>query len=440
MMSLTRFWTASPSSFPAVRGRAFWWGLVLAAALLMPLFPAQAQTLDGYLIDRKSGETFAWRLYPDSVVVLQADPRGAQPPAPLVLPWPLAKRLTDHLIAAEPQVAAPQVAAPAEHVHMGYEDSFFYLNLMQPAAVIRWMVMGSLFSMLLLGITLVLHRRLRREREEHQRALERQRMLIEGREKERGHLARELHDGPMQDLQLVNMNLARWSHTPRGPTDPAAYQVKAEAAQAGVQHVVRELRRTCQALRPPTLASFGLVPSLRALADRVQERSPLVTVAVALDEEVDALPEQTALAFYRIAQEGLNNAVQHGQATSLHLELQSTDTQLALRVRDDGAGFEVPADWMVFGQEGHYGLLGMAERVEALGGSFSVRSNPGRGTTLVAAVPYHMPSVEHLRPRLTQRLRRVLSAPPLAPGEESVGGETHHDDIPHAHVFPRPAS
>jgi len=96
---------------------------------------------------------------------------------------------------------------------------------------------------------------------------------------------------------------------------------------------------------------------------------------------------QVELAAYRIAQEALNNAVEHAEAEDITVRVESTPEGLALSIIDDGQGFELPAQPDILTQAGHYGLLGMRERATLLGGSFRVDTAPGEGTRVTARLP-----------------------------------------------------
>ena len=205
------------------------------------------------------------------------------------------------------------------------------------------------------------------------------RRLAAAREAERAHVARELHDGPVQDLCAVQMALGG---TPGG-----------ETAREAVTSVVGELRALCDELRPSALDAFGVTAALAALADRagwgenhhldVRFRADAAARTVA---EGPALSDEKRLALYRIAQEALNNAVQHAGGVRIEVALEAADGALLLTVNDDGVG--PPADDALdYAARGHYGLLGIQERADLLRADLTLGRSPLGGTRVALSIP-----------------------------------------------------
>ena len=207
--------------------------------------------------------------------------------------------------------------------------------------------------------------------------------LAEGREAERLSLARDLHDGPLQDLQSLQMRLTLLARADAAPADLTD-------AAADVQRVAGELRRTSEALRPPALGPFGLAAALRTAAARLADAAPGVDIDADLDDDGQMLPEAVRLALFRVAQEAMTNAVRHGRPRRVAVTLRVHPGSVVLTVEDDGAGFEAPADPQTPVRPGHYGLVGMAERAEAIGGALTLASRPG-ATRVRLAVPRAAP-------------------------------------------------
>jgi two-component system sensor histidine kinase DegS len=133
-------------------------------------------------------------------------------------------------------------------------------------------------------------------------------------------------------------------------------------------------------LRPPLLEEHGLAAALHARLQAVEARAGLeVDFACAGEERLEPNREQE---LYRVAQEALNNVVKHAQATRVRVRLDLSAERTVLEINDDGVGFE-PA----LGGGGGYGLQGMRERVERLGGTLEQQSAPGRGTRVSVEVP-----------------------------------------------------
>jgi PAS domain S-box-containing protein len=195
---------------------------------------------------------------------------------------------------------------------------------------------------------------------------------------ERAHLARELHDSVTQ--ALFSMGLIARSIEVLLDRDPAAARAKLTDLGELQRDALAEMRSLIFELRPGSLEREGLASALRTHVAAVEGRLGLPIV---LDVgEVGRLPLTVEDALYRIAQEALHNIVKHARAGTVRIELTRDAAEVRLGVVDDGVGFDprdVPAD--------HLGLAGMRSRAERIGGRLEVRSAPGRGTEILAAVP-----------------------------------------------------
>lgn len=230
-----------------------------------------------------------------------------------------------------------------------------------------------LMALAFLGITFVAGGAVYRKRLQRAEANERARTeiherLMQSRESERLRLAQELHDGAMQDLYGVRYRLT-------DDTGPM------------VQDVITKLREICGELRPSVLAPFGLERAIRAFMDTIAERHPSLAIRLDLDVDGQAIPEEPRLALYRIVQESVHNVIKHADATTLDVTFRLDGRRVALTIRDNGRGFTPPTSWLELGREGHYGLLGLSERVRALGGRLDVQSEPGSGTHIHVEIP-----------------------------------------------------
>jgi signal transduction histidine kinase len=222
----------------------------------------------------------------------------------------------------------------------------------------------------------VYRRRLRKEHERRRHADDVRRRLTESQEAERLRLAQDLHDGPVQDLHALRMRLSLLARTPATDVAPAPVGETLGEVVEEVQRVIRELRGVSEDLRPPALVPFGLAAALGAFADRFRSAHPSIHVALDLDDDGQRLPERVRLALFRIAQEAMNNAAKHGRPRHVAVILQINDDRVLLSVRDDGRGYRVTDDLRTLGRDGHYGLLGMAERADAIGAELHVGSDP----------------------------------------------------------------
>lgn len=207
--------------------------------------------------------------------------------------------------------------------------------------------------------------------------------LIEDRETERLHLARELHDGPLQELHSVMLRLGGLEAMVPDE-EGLALMV---AIQATLQHVIQTVRTMCGDLRPPALAPFGLEKAIRSHAERFQKLNPALEVQLNLMPDGQSLPERMRLALFRIYQHSLSNVIRHAQADIVIIRLKLDETQVELEITDNGQGFTMPKRPIELARNGHLGLVGAIERAEALGGKLDIISAPGEGALIRAVVP-----------------------------------------------------
>jgi signal transduction histidine kinase len=162
--------------------------------------------------------------------------------------------------------------------------------------------------------------------------------------------------------------------------------------------VVGDLRALIGELRPPGLAEFGLPAALGGYVDWLQRTdgtSPPVIV-LDLDEAAAHLPQPLAFTLFRVVQEALRNALRHAAAHRITVRLQQQADEVVLEVSDDGAGFDVPPRLSGFAESGHFGLVGMAERVAQAAGELTVASSSTAGTTLRVRLPVSAAGVDHV--------------------------------------------
>ena len=220
-----------------------------------------------------------------------------------------------------------------------------------------------------------------------------QRRLLTEREEERKHLARELHDQIIQDLLSVNYRLKEVEEMSFTPPDLAQ---ELTIIRNDIREFVDDLRRICSDLRPPTIDSLGLGAALQSYTHHWQRRHG-IDVVLSLDPKLGRLPEYTELSVFRIVQEGLSNVRRHSAAERVEVELYHTSPRtLMLTIRDDGEG--LPGDFSLsqVSSEGHYGLLGISERVALLGGRLSMKNQRQGGLLIQVEIPH--PRVESRQP------------------------------------------
>ena len=216
-----------------------------------------------------------------------------------------------------------------------------------------------------------------------------QRRLLTEREAERKHLARELHDQVIQDLLSVNYELEHLEEQPilQPELNDQIHQIRGD-----IRLLVGDIRRICGNLRPPTIDSLGLGAAIQSYANEWQERSG-IGVHLDLDTNLGRLPEAIELSIFRIVQEGLNNVRKHAAATLVDVTLKHTSPRtLMLSIADNGRGLQPDFDLSKLTGAGHYGLVGISERVTLMGGHIKIQNQPGGGAILRVEISH--PRVE----------------------------------------------
>jgi len=212
------------------------------------------------------------------------------------------------------------------------------------------------------------------------------RELASAAESERKRLARDLHDQCGQVLAGVQYTLEalRADIVVELPEMSDHFDTISNM----VEQIGHNIRQVSTQLHPSVLDDFGLVPTLKWLADEFQRQRPNIEVAVSSEPISDSLASDIGATIYRICQESLNNISKHAKASRITIHFGREEDQAVLKVTDDGCGFLVEEMMSRTAPSGHIGLHGMAERAQALGGRLVVRSAPGSGTSVEARIPY----------------------------------------------------
>lgn len=220
------------------------------------------------------------------------------------------------------------------------------------------------------------------ELQEAKRALEESRRneieLAALRERER--LAREMHDGLGHTLAALSVQLEAVQRLYR--VDPERASAQVDALKALTRASMAELRSSLAGLRAPGLEDRAFEPAVQALCAEFEQRSGVKAV-LALEGDSSSLPAAVTETLWRVAQEALTNVEKHAGAQLVTISLAAASHQVTLAVCDNGAG--IPANLLPV--NGHYGLRGMRERVEGLGGTLQVTQPPGGGTCVQARIP-----------------------------------------------------
>jgi signal transduction histidine kinase len=203
-----------------------------------------------------------------------------------------------------------------------------------------------------------------------------------GQEDERRRLARELHDDTLQSLIALNQRVQLAQMSIDGGQEAEAL----EEIQSLTEETIKNLRRVTRALRPIYLEDLGLVAALEMLCREVEETSDL---GVDFDKRGSQrrLPPAEELALYRIVQEALSNVARHAQASRATVTIRFDSDKVTVEIADDGQGFSVPESPAEFAPSGHFGLLGMYERAELIGGRLEIDSHPSDGACIRVELP-----------------------------------------------------
>lgn len=205
--------------------------------------------------------------------------------------------------------------------------------------------------------------------------------LVKVQEEERSRISREIHDGPLQDLTALIQRLRLLTID---IDSPGAREKQLEEAEKVAMAGVREMRELCNNLTPPWL-DLGIVQALTELSER---QSAQLNIKINLElQEIPDLPDDVTLAFFRVAQEAVNNSARHGAAENVSISLKNTGRLILLQIEDDGKGFEVTDNFTELRVQGHRGLSNMRERMSIVGGHFSIFSTPGKGTVIRCELP-----------------------------------------------------
>ncbi len=206
--------------------------------------------------------------------------------------------------------------------------------------------------------------------------------LENAQEEERRSLSRELHDDLGQSMTAMLIELGRLESS----LNPIQRE-RLGSVHCIAEENVSKIRNMALLLRPSMLDELGLVPALRWQAREISRRSGL-RVKMTAENVVDDLPDSHRTCIYRVVQEALHNCVKHSGAQNARVTLRNESGGLSVTVQDDGVGFDTSGDRGL-------GLLGMAERVNRLGGRLEIRSHPGQGTLISTFFPVESGRPQH---------------------------------------------
>jgi signal transduction histidine kinase len=205
---------------------------------------------------------------------------------------------------------------------------------------------------------------------------------------ERTRIARELHDTLLQSFQGLTLHFQRARNLLPGRTVEAIQTL--DVALDGAEQAIVEGRDAIHDLRSPTTAPKALEEEIRALGEELvatgaDQKEPM-EFRIVIEGSAHALRPNLHAEVFRIAREALRNAFNHSQGRQIETEMAYTESLFRIRIRDDGKGMDSD-ERLKAERSGHWGLRGMRERAEHLGGEFRVWSEPGAGTEIELTIP-----------------------------------------------------
>jgi two-component system, NarL family, sensor histidine kinase DegS len=207
--------------------------------------------------------------------------------------------------------------------------------------------------------------------------------VIATQEAERKRISRELHDEVVQALVGINVELTAICE--EAAASAPDLREKIVHTQRIVTDTVHAVHRFARGLRPAVLDDLGLIAALHAQCRSLAAKYKIV-IKLTAARSVDTLGSAERTVLFRVAQEALNNIVRHAHASHVRINLTRVAGAVCMEIADNGKAFDVEAT-LRKGSNKRLGLVGMRERVEMVGGSLTVESEPGTGTTVRADVP-----------------------------------------------------
>jgi signal transduction histidine kinase len=234
--------------------------------------------------------------------------------------------------------------------------------------------------------------------------------IVEVEEDARKKLARDLHDGPTQNVSAIAMRMSYiYRLLERKPEDVPAELKKVEEL---ARKTTKEIRHMLFTLRPLVLESQGLTAALNQLAEKIQEtHGQAVAINVGSDVERVIDSHQQGVIFY-IVEEAVGNARKHAEAELISVNVQRRDDMVIVEIADNGVGFDTGAVDANYDQRGSLGMVNMRERTELLDGTLRIESAEGRGTTITVVIP-----VKSAREITHGRTQKVNKSNHMSPSE-----------------------
>ena len=210
------------------------------------------------------------------------------------------------------------------------------------------------------------------------------RQIISAQEEERKQISRELHDEVVQTLVGINVELSALATG--ASIGLSSLKAKIAHTQRLVENSVKAVHRFARELRPAVLDDLGLIPALHAYSKNLAERRKLKIRMTAFGG-VEALGSAKRTVLFRVAQEALTNVARHANATEVGMSISEVSGKIRMEISDNGQSFPVRKTLFAKNPK-RLGLIGMKERIEMVGGSLTIESIRGKGTTVCAEIPF----------------------------------------------------
>jgi signal transduction histidine kinase len=214
------------------------------------------------------------------------------------------------------------------------------------------------------------------------------RQIISAHEEERKEISRELHDEVVQTLVGINVELSALGKGASAGLH--SLRAKITHTQRLVENSVNAVHRFARELRPAVLDDLGLIPALHSYSRSMAERRK-IKIRLTAFAGVEALGGAQRTVLFRVAQEALTNVVRHARASQVKLSICAIPGAIRMEIADNGRAFAVEKTLRARNPK-RLGLIGMKERVEMVGGTLEIESNPGRGTVVRAEIPFKLPA------------------------------------------------
>ena len=229
------------------------------------------------------------------------------------------------------------------------------------------------------------------------------RQVLKAQEDERKRISRELHDEVSQTLVGVQLHLQVLAR--QADASPIALSRTVARTQRMVEKSVNSIHSFARELRPAPLEELGLLAAMSTLVEDFASKTGLAITFKPVTE-IPHLAQEVQTALYRVAQAAISNVARHAGFAEIEISLTARPGAVCLIIRDNGRGFNVKSRFDN-NRRKRLGLMGMSERIELVGGSMTIESAPGKGTTIQACVPFGQQSVADLSPREAEVLQRI---------------------------------